>query len=191
MKHTTFMNKIKLLLAIGIALFALTAKGQDIVSRPTRFNNWVAFSVQHPGTTANRILGVSAAGPGVNGSFMNYITVGSGLSLSSGTLTATASDTNYSVVLGEYFTTTDSTFTIPNNVGAVISRKSATQWVNGTITMPAAPINGQVVSIYGNYAAVTVSANSGQTLVGAPTAASVRGAVRFRWRSADSTWYPY
>lgn len=77
---------IKLLLAITIGLFALTkAKAQDVVSRPTQFNQWVAFAQNHPGTSANRLMGVSAA-QGLKGNYMNYVYIGSGLTLSGDSL---------------------------------------------------------------------------------------------------------
>jgi hypothetical protein len=183
--------KIKLLLAILIGLFALTASGQSYsFDAPARFNSWITIAANHAGTSANRIVGVSAAGAGINGNYGNYIYVGTGLTLSNDSLKATGS-TATQTVTAEYFTTTDSTFAVPNNVGAVITKNATHQWVSGTITLPSAPANGQIISIYGDYGAVTVAASAGKTLVGAPTAASVRGAVRFRYRTANTTWYPY
>ena len=182
--------KIKLIIAILLGLFALTAKAQSYnFDSPARFNSWITIAANHPGTSANRIVGVSAAGAGINGNYGNYIYVGTGLTLSNDSLKANGT-TATQTVTAEYYTTTDSTFTIPNSVGAVIS-KGGHQWASGTITLPSAPANGQIISIYGDYGAVTIQASAGKTLVGAPTAASVRGAVRFRYRSANSTWYPY
>lgn len=84
------MKNAKIFIAIVIALVALTtAKAQDVVNRKTYFNNTVAFRQGNPGTNANRLMGVSAAGPGATGSFMNYVTIGSGLSLASGVLSST------------------------------------------------------------------------------------------------------
>lgn len=84
------MKNIKLFIAIIVAFFALTqAKSQSYnFDNPVRINSWMQLTQSHPGTNANRLLGVSAAGPGVTGSFVNYVTVGSGLTLSGGTLSA-------------------------------------------------------------------------------------------------------
>jgi len=89
----------------------------------------------------------------------------------------------------EYFTDTDSTFTIPNNITSVIAYKASSDpYVSGTITFPATPIDGQVISIAGSYTAVTLNGN-GNTIRGAATAISAATAIRYRFR--NSTWYPF
>lgn len=86
--------------------------------------------------------------------------------------------------------TADSTFTIPDNVSSVITYVASHTFVDGTITMPANPYDSQRVSIYGDYSAVTVSANAGQTLLQAPTAASLRASRCWTWDSSNSIWFP-
>jgi hypothetical protein len=76
------MKKIKLLLAILIGLFALTqSKAQITESRQVFFNNYLKFNA---GTgTTNRLVG-KASSTG----YMNFITIGSGLTLSNNVLSA-------------------------------------------------------------------------------------------------------
>lgn len=62
---------------------------------------------------------------------------------------------------------------------------------NGTVTMPATPIDGQVVHLT---AAMTVStlavnANGGQTLLGAPGTISISTPCSWVYRAANATWY--
>lgn len=62
---------------------------------------------------------------------------------------------------------------------------------SGTVTMPAAPLDGQVVRIAFamTVTALTVSPNAGQTLLGAPTTATVSTGFAFVYRAANTTWY--
>lgn len=62
-----------------------------------------------------------------------------------------------------------------------------------TVTMPSAPVEGQIQSVVCEAATVgvlTVAANSGQTLKVNPNAACVAG-VGYRWRyqASNTTWY--
>jgi hypothetical protein len=65
----------------------------------------------------------------------------------------------------------------------------------GTITMPAAPVDGQKIRISSsqNITALTVSANAGQSIKNAPTAftTSTTGpqGYEFEYRSTNTTWY--
>ena len=61
----------------------------------------------------------------------------------------------------------------------------------GTITMPAAPLDGQVVrlSFAMTITTLTVSPNAGQSILGAPTTATVSTGYAFVYRSANTTWY--
>jgi hypothetical protein len=61
----------------------------------------------------------------------------------------------------------------------------------GTVTMPASPLNGQVVRVTAAMivTALTVSPNAGQTMVGAPTAISTTTPFAFVYRAANTTWY--
>lgn len=61
----------------------------------------------------------------------------------------------------------------------------------GTVIMPAAPFDGTVVRITAGMTvtALTVSPNTGQSIVGAPTTILVTTPYGFVYRSANTTWY--
>ena len=69
--------------------------------------------------------------------------------------------------------------------------KPAGTLASGTITMPASPIDGQLVTISSTQVvtALTVNANAGQTLNGTITTIAVNGYASWVYRSADTTWY--
>jgi hypothetical protein len=61
-----------------------------------------------------------------------------------------------------------------------------------TYTMPANPLDGQILRISSKVAVstLTLQANTGQTLLGAPTSASANSAVgAWIYRAANTTWY--
>jgi hypothetical protein len=62
---------------------------------------------------------------------------------------------------------------------------------SGTVTMPASPLDGQVVhiSLAMTVTNLTVSANAGQTLLGSPTTGGVSTPCAFVYRAANTTWY--
>jgi hypothetical protein len=61
----------------------------------------------------------------------------------------------------------------------------------GTITMPAAPADGMTISFSSTKAitALTVNANTGQSIVGNPTTLLAGGAASFVYRLANTTWF--
>jgi hypothetical protein len=61
----------------------------------------------------------------------------------------------------------------------------------GTITMPAAPADGMTISFSSTQiiTALTVSANTGQSIVGQPTTMLAGGAASFVYRLSNTTWY--
>jgi hypothetical protein len=61
----------------------------------------------------------------------------------------------------------------------------------GTITMPASPVDGQMVqfSVSQIVTTLTVAANSGQSIKDAPTTVSAGGGFRYIYRLANTTWY--
>lgn len=63
--------------------------------------------------------------------------------------------------------------------------------VAGTVTMPAAPIDGQEIRVCSSQiiTGLTVSANAGQSIVGAPTTLGVGGGFGYIYRLANTTWY--
>ena len=108
------------------------------------------------------------------------------------TLTSTAgrADTSYS-----YQTpATGFTITIGNGVYTLIL-DPAGALLTGTITMPSAPGDGQVVRMTStqNISALTVSPNTGQSIKNAPTAFTVSltgdQGYEFIYRAANTTWY--
>jgi hypothetical protein len=61
----------------------------------------------------------------------------------------------------------------------------------GTITMPAAPSDGMTITFSSSQAitALTVNANTGQSIVGAPTALLAGGSAIIIYRLSNTTWY--
>lgn len=82
--------------------------------------------------------------------------------------------------------------TIPNGVNLLLLNGGATL-ASGTITLPAAPLDGQLVTVASRFAVtgLTVAANSGQTLSAgsAPTTLAANGAFAFVYRAGDANWY--
>jgi hypothetical protein len=63
----------------------------------------------------------------------------------------------------------------------------------GTITMPAAPADGMTITFSSTQTitALTVNANTGQSIVSAPTVLPARQAGAYIYRLSNTTWYPY
>ncbi len=95
------------------------------------------------------------------------------------------------ILTGIYFTDTDSTFTIPSGLATALSWKAGGgAWVSGTVTLPANPVNGQIVSVSGDWTSVSLAASGGATIVYTPTATQFRHGTKFIYRAADTSWYP-
>ena len=91
----------------------------------------------------------------------------------------------------EYVTpTTGFSNTIANTTTNYIVEPAGTL-ATGTIIMPAAPVNGQRVTITSKtiITALTHSPNSGQTLNGALTTIAANGFGTWIYRSTNTTWY--
>lgn len=86
--------------------------------------------------------------------------------------------------------TTGFTNTIANTTSYYILEPAGTL-ATGTLTMPASPVNEQVVTIASTQTitALTHSPNTGQTLKGALTTITVDGNASWIYRSANTTWY--
>jgi len=86
--------------------------------------------------------------------------------------------------------TTGFAITIANTAGRSILDPAGTL-AAGTITMPAAPKDGQLCRIASTQAvtALTHSPNTGQTLKGALTTIAANGFAEYTYRSANTTWY--
>lgn len=63
----------------------------------------------------------------------------------------------------------------------------------GTITMPAAPVDGMTITFISTQqiTALTVNGNTGQTVVSKPVALNANQAVSYIYRLSSTTWYPY
>ena len=86
--------------------------------------------------------------------------------------------------------TTGFTNTIANTTSYYIIEPAGTL-ATGTLTMPASPVNEQVVTIASTQTitALTHSPNTGQTLKGALTTIAVDGNASWIYRTANTTWY--
>lgn len=130
-------------------------------------------------------------GAGISGSnVLNFYTGGTsrgGFDLSGnfGTSQATA-DQSVAVSV----VTTGFTATIANNISTQLYNPAGTL-ASGTTTMPATPINGQLLRISSSQTitAWTLSPNSGQTLNNAPTTLAAGLGVSYIYVLASTTWY--
>lgn len=61
----------------------------------------------------------------------------------------------------------------------------------GTITMPASPVDGQLLIIQSSQivSALTLSANAGQSILGALSTIALGGRIECLYRAASTTWY--
>lgn len=86
--------------------------------------------------------------------------------------------------------TTGFTNTIADTTSYYVIEPAGTL-ATGTLTMPASPINEQVVTIASTQTitALTHSPNTGQTLKGALTTIAVDGNASWIYRTANTTWY--
>ena len=86
--------------------------------------------------------------------------------------------------------TTGFTNTIANTTSYYILEPAGTL-ATGTLTMPASPVNEQVVTVASTQeiTALTHSPNTGQTLKGALTTITVDGNASWIYRTANTTWY--
>jgi len=80
--------------------------------------------------------------------------------------------------------------TLSNDVWHFILNPAGTL-ATGTITMPSAPVNGQIVNVRSSQivTALTVSPNSGQSILGAPSAFAVGGIFECIYRATGTTWF--
>lgn len=86
--------------------------------------------------------------------------------------------------------TTGFSITIADNISTLILKPAGTL-ATGTITMPATPVDGQNVRITTSQiiTALTLSPNSGQSIIAAPTTLGVGQGVGYTYSSSDTTWY--
>jgi hypothetical protein len=86
--------------------------------------------------------------------------------------------------------TTGFSYTFAAGTQTLIANPAGTL-ATGTITMPAAPADGMVITIESTQqvTAVTVQGNSGQTLTGAPSQLIPNQPLSFIYRQSNTTWY--
>ena len=86
--------------------------------------------------------------------------------------------------------TTGFTNTIASTTSYYVIEPAGTL-ATGTLTMPASPVNEQVVTVASTQeiTALTHSPNTGQTLKGALTTIAVDGNASWIYRTANTTWY--
>lgn len=81
-------------------------------------------------------------------------------------------------------------YTVPNGTPALVLTPAGTI-AAGTITMPPNPPDNQPLRLTCSQTvtALTISANAGQTVVGAPTTITPATPVEFFYNVANATWY--
>lgn len=86
--------------------------------------------------------------------------------------------------------TTGQSIVIGNNTNIYLIKPAGTL-VALTVTMPAVPYDGQIVRIGSSQVVttLTLSPNSGQSLIAALPSLAVGGFATYYYRLADTTWY--
>lgn len=87
--------------------------------------------------------------------------------------------------------TTAFTYTFAAGTTVLVINPAGTL-ATGTITMPAAPADGMTISFSSTQTitALTVNANTGQSIVSAATVLPARQATTYVYRLSNTTWYP-
>lgn len=86
--------------------------------------------------------------------------------------------------------TTGFSYTFASGITTLIAQPAGTL-ATGTITMPGSPADGMVITIESTQqvTAVSVLANSGQTMTGAPSQLIPNQPLSFVYRQSNTTWY--
>ena len=87
--------------------------------------------------------------------------------------------------------TTGFSYTFAAGVNVLVMNPAGTL-ATGTITMPASPADGMTISFSSTQTitALTVNANTGQSIVRKPTSFGAGSAMTFVYRLSNTTWYP-
>lgn len=87
--------------------------------------------------------------------------------------------------------TTAFTYTFAAGTQVLVINPAGTL-ATGTITMPAAPSDGMTITFSSSQqiTALTLSGNTGQSIVGAATSMSAKSGVTYVYRATGTTWYP-
>jgi len=96
---------------------------------------------------------------------------------------------NYSSAVQQVVTTGFS-LTVPNGQ-QILTLTPAATLATGSIIMPPAPINGAFVQVSttNTVTALTLSGNTGQTLLNAPTTLTAGSSFSYYYNATNSTWY--
>ena len=88
--------------------------------------------------------------------------------------------------------TTGFSYTFAAGTNVLVMNPAGTL-ATGTITMPASPADGMTITFSSTktITALTVNANTGQSIVGAPTTLPANQAGGYVYRLSNTTWYPY
>ena len=88
--------------------------------------------------------------------------------------------------------TTGFSYTFAAGTQTLIANPAGTL-ATGTVTMPASPADGMVINIQSTQqiTALTVAANTGQTLVGGTVTLRQNQPLSFMYRLSNTTWYPF
>ena len=86
--------------------------------------------------------------------------------------------------------TTGFSYTFASGVQTLVMNPAGTL-ATGTITMPATPADGMTIRFSSSQiiTALTVSANSGQSIVSAVTSLVLGGSAQYIYRATNTTWY--
>ena len=106
-------------------------------------------------------------------------------------MTAVISGTNGLLQSYDYQTpTTGFSYTFAAGTQVLVMNPSVTL-ATGTITMPASPADGMTIRFSSSQiiTALTVSANTGQSIVSAVTTLAAGGGAAYIYRLANTTWY--
>lgn len=106
-------------------------------------------------------------------------------------MTAVISGTNGLLQSYDYqVLTTGFTYTFAAGTQVLVINPAGTL-ATGTITMPASPADGMTIRFSSSQiiTALTVSANTGQSIVSAVTTLAAGGGAAYIYRLANTTWY--
>jgi hypothetical protein len=106
-------------------------------------------------------------------------------------MTAVISGTNGLLQSYDYqVLTTAFTYTFAAGTQVLVINPAGTL-ATGTITMPASPADGMTIRFSSSQiiTALTVSANTGQSIVSAVTTLAAGGGAAYIYRLANTTWY--
>jgi len=99
---------------------------------------------------------------------------------------------NYGLIRAYDYTTpsTGFNYTIPANVTVAIIQPAGTL-ATGTVKMPASAINGMTITVSCTQiiTALTLSANTGQSIVNPVTTLASGGTSSYIYRASNTTWY--